>query len=340
MNQIAFILGEKFLYWSAIILTLATVSAVLLYLSLSLGDPDTGRAALAAAAMAVGFSILFARLVHWHCRPEVYDSLFTALTDYSRGGFALIGAFFGCVLTAGILRLAHLSRNLPRMLDHMALAGCLGISTGRLASFFNTSDRGMLLPDTVGLPWAVEMTNSVSGLTENRLAVFLLQSMAAAVLFAGLMAFYIRGRKKGNLRDGDTCLVFLLIYCACQVVMDSPRYDNLYFRSNGFVTIVQIFGIMTVVAVACVFLIRLVKTRGKRWAATGLLLLPLFGCAGYMEYHVQRHGEQAALAYSFMGAAMAIAVIRILVIRSFAVPAENTPQTEENHHQETSEKGI
>ena len=319
MNRIAFIMGDRFIYWGSLIMGLGAVSAALMFLALRLRErKQEGLATSAAIPLSFIFSLVLSRLVHWYCRPEVYESLGTALTEFHRGGYALIGCFGGCLLAAGLIRLMHLTENLPRLLDHMALAGCLGISVGRLSSFFNVSDRGMVLPDTVGLPWAVSMTNSVSGAAENRLAVFLLQAMFAAILFAGLLIFYLRGRNRKTLKDGDCCLIFLLIYSAGQILLDSPRYDNLYFRSNGFVTIVQVFSLLALLAVAGIFTVRLARVRGARWAAMALLLLPLLGCAGYMEYHVQRHADQAALAYSVMGAALAISVIRILVIRGFA----------------------
>ena len=340
MNRIALIMGNRFLYWSSLIMTLGGVSAALMFLALEFGEKKNHLASMAAVPLSALLSLLLSRFVHWYCRPEVYESLSAAMLNFRRGGFALIGVFGGCILAAVILRLVRLSRNLPGMLDHMALAGCLGIAAGRLASFFNTTDRGMPLPETVGLPWAVGMTNEVAGTAENRLAIFIIQAAVAALLFAGLTVFYFRGRKKQTLRDGDTCLIFLLIYCASQIVLDSPRYDNLYFRSNGFVTIVQIFSLLALLTVATIFTVRLAKKRGARWASMALLLLPLLGCAGYMEYHVQRHGDQAALAYSLMAGCLAIAVVRILVIRGFAgdgvrhavsaaAPSSAVPQTED-----------
>ena len=54
-------------------------------------------------------------------------------------------------------------------------------------------------------------TNAVSGAVEYRLATFMLQSLVALLLFVGLGLFYIRGNKRKNLKNGDTCLIFLLI---------------------------------------------------------------------------------------------------------------------------------
>jgi len=40
------------------------------------------------------------------------------------------------------------------------------------------------------------------------------------------------------------------------------------------------------------------------------------GGAGYMEYYVQRHGNQAAFAYSVMSAALAAVVLLVLITRA------------------------
>ena len=44
----------------------------------------------------------------------------------------------------------------------------------------------------------------------------------------------------------------------------------------------------------------------------------LLGCAGYMEYYVQRHGGQALMAYSVMSAGLGIFVALTLWIRAAA----------------------
>ncbi len=322
MNRIAFIMEETFLYWNSIVVALAGVCAILMFLSLTFGEEDGKIGGVAAVPLAGVLSLLLARLVHWYCRPVGYASLAAALTDYHRGGYALIGVFFGCILAALLLRLLRVSDNLPRMLDHMAIAGSLGIAVGRLASLFNNSDRGMILPAGVPFPLASSVVNSVSGAAENRLAVFMLQAMVAAVLFVVLWIFYTRGRRRGTVRDGDTCLIFLLCYCAAQALLDSPRYDNLYFRSNGFVSVVQIFSALTVAAAAVIVTLRLIRSRGGKWGLMALPLLPLLGIAGYMEYHVQRHGDQAAFAYTVMGLCLGCFVLLTLLMRSFAERAK------------------
>lgn len=244
-------------------------------------------------------SLVLSRLVHWYCRADSYASLGAALTDYSCGGYALLGAFAGCFLTAVILRILKLSKNLPGMLDCMALAGGAGISVGRLASFYNASSRGQIIAGLTELPWVYPVTNAVSGVQEFRLATFLFQAVITGVIVAALLLFYLFSRKR---RNGDVCVLFLLCYGAFQVVLDSTRYDSLFFRSNGFVSIVQVLGAVAIGLSAIYFSIRMVRARGlKRMDfALWLLIGAQMGVAGYMEYHVQRHGDQALFAYSIM----------------------------------------
>ena len=319
MNRIAFIIGDKFLYWNAIILTLAVLSAACMFWALAVRNPEDRRGTVILVPLAFTLSLILSRLVHWYCRPQGYGSLLSALLDYSRGSFALIGVFAGCLLAAIILRIFRVFRNLPRLLDQLSVAGALGIAVGRLAALFTTADRGLLVADWVPFPLASRLLNSVSGETEVRLAVFMLQSFIAAILFIALLVSYFTGRKNGKRKDGDTCLTFLLWYCASQAVLDSPRYDSLYFRSNGFVSIVQIFSVVTVLLILILFTVRLFKAKRGKKSWLMLLTLPLLGLAGYMEYHVQRHGGEALFAYSIMSISMLTAVILISRIRANAV---------------------
>ncbi len=315
MERIALIIGTHILYWSSIVLTLAAAAAVCVFLAAYFGKGGNLAAGFVTVPLALVCSVVLARLIHWYCYAESYDSLASAMTDYTTGSYALIGAFAGCVLTAVLTRLLHLHRNLPRMLDCMSLAGCAGIAVGRLASFFNSTDRGQIVSTIRSMPWVYPVTNSVSGTTEYRLATFLIQAMVAGILFLILTVYtLVKGKK---LRDGDTTLIFVLCYSAAQVVLDSTRYDSMYFRSNGFVSVVQVTGAVALAVTAAVFSIRLIRARGFRvwylglWAA----MLALIGCAGYMEYHVQRHGDQAMFAYSVMSASLCLFVILALVIR-------------------------
>ncbi len=321
MDRIAYISGDTAVYWNSVVLTLAAATAICFFLAFYLGRGGKAAAGFAAVPLSLALSLVCARFFHWYCRADSYDGFFAAMTDYSSGGYALMGVFLGCFLAAALLRLVKLQDDLPAMLDCMCLAGSAGIAVGRLSSFFNSSDRGQVVESLRALPWVYPVTNSVSGATEYRLATFLLQSMVALALFLALTRFYLKSGRKG--KSGDTCLIFLLCYGASQVVLDSTRYDSLFFRSNGFVSIVQVLGALAMALAIVAFSVRLVRSRGFRfwYVPVWLLLVALIGGAGFMEYYVQRHGNEGVFAYSVMSACLIAVAAVTLALRAAARPA-------------------
>ena len=323
MDRIAFIYQQTCIYWNSIILTLGAVAAICIFLFLYLREKGNGFSAAVLVPLASLLGLLLARLVHWYCRADAYESLHAAMTTFTGGGYALMGTFAGCILAACGLRVVRIVKNLPMTFDCMAIGGAAGICVGRLASLYTASDRGMLIEGITSLPLVYPVSNAVTGVVEYRLATFMLQSAVAGVLFVALLIFYLRPRKR-PLRDGDAALLFLLVYGSSQVLLDSTRYDSLFMRSNGFISIVQILGAVSLVLAMVVFSVRMVKTRGfKAWYI--LLWVLLAGCiggAGYMEYYVQRHGNLALFCYSVMGACLTAAVSLTCIIRMLAVSRE------------------
>ena len=94
----------------------------------------------------------------------------------------------------------------------------------------------------------------------------------------------------------------------------------MYFRSNGFVSVVQVLSAVAIVSISVIFSVRLVKKRGFHFGQVILwvLMLALLGVTGYMEYFVQRHGNQAAMCYSVMGACLCTYAAIALGIRAVA----------------------
>ena len=328
MEKIGFISGGVYIYWSSVIIGLAVLTAIAAFMALYLKKSGNAVGACLTVALCIITSLVLGRLVHWYCRADSYAGFRAAMTDYSWGGYALMGIFGACILCACLLRLLKVVKNLPELLDCMALSGGAGIAVGRLASFYNTSDRGFLMDESVGLPFAYPVTNPVSGLVETRLATFLLQSIVTAAIVLVLLAcVVIAGARKKPILDGDICLLFLSAYGGSQVVFDSTRYDSLFLRSNGFISVVQILGAVALVLAVVLFSVRMVKNRGLQiyqfpiW----LVLLGLLGTVGYMEYYVQRHGDQAVFAYSIMSGCIAAVVLLTVLVRGLAVPKQRTP---------------
>lgn len=300
MEKAAFICGQTVIYWGPLILTLAAAAGIFAFLSMYCKNPSHTVTAAVAVVLTVFLSAVLGRLIHWYSRTDSYPDFRTAMLNHSVGSYALAGVFLACLITAGVLKLLRLCRDLPRLLDCAALSVGIAIAVGRLSFFFNASDRGLIVPASWPLPLGSTVINPVSGVTETRLATFLLQSIVTA-LIVGVLLLRSSPRRKLPLIPGDACLLFLTYYCCSQVFFDSTRYDSLFLRSNGFVSIVQILCAVALAAVMVFFTVPLFTAKKRKsFFLLWLLFLAFTGGAGFMEYYVQRHGDQAAFAYSVM----------------------------------------
>jgi prolipoprotein diacylglyceryltransferase len=246
------------------------------------------------------------------------------MTDFSGGSYALTGVAAGVLAALGIARLIRALDNLPKALDCAALAGMLGICVGRFNHMFNANDRGQVVTTITELPLVYPVENTITGELEYRFAAFMVQAIVAGTLFAVLTAFYLIGKGRKKLRDGDTCLLVALCYGASQVLLDSTRYDSLFLRSNGFVSMVQILGAVIMAVAIVLFSIRMVKANGFKWWFVALWtgIVGLLTCAGIMEYFVQRRGNEAATFYNVMSVSLLGVVAITVAIRILAVRGE------------------
>ncbi len=308
MNKIAFIYGDTVLYWNSIIAALAVLAGILFYLAVYGKKYGSIAKGINTCPTAILLSLILSRIIHWYFRTDSYDGLLQAMTDFSGGGFALCGTFFGCSLAAWLCSRKENAARFWGMLDCMSIGGCAAISLGRLSCFFTAENRGDILNGITHLPLVSPILNPTSGIPEYRFATFLFQSIICGCIFAVLMLLFLSRKKK---QDGDITFLFLLLYCATQVVMDSTRYDALRLRSNGFISVVQVLSAAALLTVLILFTVRLVKKTGwqARYCLIWLAAAAGFGGAGYMEYHVQRHGNQAVFAYSMMSLCLCVIVV-------------------------------
>jgi riboflavin transporter FmnP len=120
-----------------------------------------------------------------------------------------------------------------------------------------------------------------------------------------------------------------MAYGASQIVFDSTRYDSLYMRTNGFISIVQILGAVGLVLSIVVFSVRLVKALRFKWwfIPIWIGMLALIGVAGYMEYYVQRHGHLFVFAYNTMSGCLLGAIALTVVVYCLTVHRERKIMT-------------
>lgn len=260
MHKIAFIIENRFVYWTPILIALGVLAAVCMFLALHLGRTGKAAGAFVAVPLALVLSLVLGRLAYWACVPERYDSLAQVLGDFGMEGFAFSGIVGGCVLSACVVRLLGLSKSLPAMLDAMSLAGLFGVAVGKLNHLFNYADRAVSVNTADGMPFSLYCANALTG--ELWQATFLLQAMASASLFIILLAFFmIAGRKT----PGHTCLLVGFFYGAVQLMLDGMRYDALYLPGISAMTLVQLCSVFLMALPMVLFSIKMAKNRGWKW---------------------------------------------------------------------------
>ena len=333
METIAFYLGAWTVSWRTVLIGLGVLSFVLMLTALRLAQGRRLFPVLAALPFAAAAALWLGRLIHWYCLSEDYASFGAAMTDLGSGGFSLIGTLAAALLAAAALRLIGAEKDIRALLDDAAAAGALGIAAGRLGERFGSADRGKILIETESLkrlPFSAPVIHPVSGAEEWRFATFCAQSLWAFFLFLVLtVRLAALSRKAPDLREekkGNGFLLFLTLYCEGQILLDSTRYDALFLRSNGFVSLEQILCCAVLTVLLAALSVRGIRAGGKRgrYLLSWALFLAGFGLVGYMEYYVQRHGGAFALAYGLMAAGLAVvfAAERIAGVSPKELPGE------------------
>lgn len=225
MDKLAFIYEDTFIYWNSILTVLAAVTAIGIFVCLYLIKSRNGLGAACMVPLALIASVAAARLIHWYCDQDSYESVNAAITDLTGGGYALAGVFAGCLFAAAFLRLLFIVRNLPELLDCVSLAGMAGIAVGSL-------------------------TQTASG------DLPVLFTAAAAIFAAGLLV-YIIGKACRFLRDGETALLVLCAYGICSLVLGT--HQPLYLPGIVSISLPQLLCYAAIALAIVYFCVRLVS---------------------------------------------------------------------------------
>ena len=214
--------------------------------------------------------------------------------QFDTGGYSMIGAVLGGCL--GAVLSARLTRqSAPRLLDLLAPALMLFIICERLGEG-QIADFGVSRKLTVDLP---DNTFLVSG---GRLNTYLLEAFAAAVLFI-LMLWDLRKPK----RPGSTFILFLILFGAAQVLLESLRKDG-HMTVRAFVRLEMIMSMMLLAGGIIVLFIRNVKRRPfLSWAALGAVLAAV-GLGVLIEFKIDRSQISHYLLYLAFAAVLGVPV--------------------------------
>ena len=319
MENVAVFIGNTQIRWSTLIVICAVFVWFSVSYSLHVSHGGKRYVMFVCLPYMVFFSLLFGRAIHWYSHSELYKSAEDAFYslwsgNFSYGSYDMPGILVAALLTACLCGRLIGSGGTRRLLDAFSPGLALGMGVIYLSDRFGTSARSkMVFPlsaESLMPVFVPEDGNSGS----YRLAVYFILFAGLFVIFLLTSVFYIRRNpdfhKIGSYK-GSTFILFMLLLSALEVVCDSMRYDSSYFRSNGFVSIIQVVSALFFLAVVIFYSIRSVKGNGFRFyhPIIWVIFIAGFGGAIYMEYLVQRHTDWYVKCYVIMSvccAAMAV----------------------------------
>lgn len=339
-NLILFEIGGYPIYASAAVITLGLLLCTVMTLILYRGNHRSMAAPLCLAVLGFVFGLLFSRLLHWYFNAETYSSLLDALTNYDHGSFCLPGMLLGIWLAAWICRRLNLTATMGELLDAAAPGVALLIAFIRLSALFNTTCRSRILVRTKWLqflPFATGLRDTAGNVTY-RMATFFIEFLLMLVVTGMVLHFFRdkgwRRMKRGCPRTGNTARLFVLLYAAVEIVMDSTRYDSplMHFRVisvlnqySAFISLAQVFAGFTVLGILIHFTRCSVRANGFRLYHVGAWLgffVCLFVIGKLGEYNVQRYAAYLQC-YAFMSAGCVALVLLVWALyRSCVSPRE------------------
>ena len=190
------------------------------------------------ALLALPLGLIGARLFHFMGNYFYYEEMgFDALLRLWDGGFALWGAVGGAALAALIAgKWCHIS--VSSLLDTLAAPAALTIGLSRFAEYFSGEGIGPYVEAEAFMrfPFAVYRADYEVW----NWAIFILEGIVALAIF-----LVLRSKKRPA---GDTARLFLLLYSACQITLESLRRDHclrwLFVRVSQLTALIVILGLM------------------------------------------------------------------------------------------------
>lgn len=197
----------------AICLAAAVTAGVILLILRS--DKTERDSAYVLAAVSVPSALICARLFWLLARYDFAIEVgIEGCLQLNNGGYALWGAVGGVALAALITAKKH-GISALRLTDMIAPSGALCIAVCRFAEYFTGEGIGPEVQNEALWFFPVSVCNEWE---EWYYAIFMLEGVTALII----MFVTLRRRK----RTGDTTRLFLIIYSASQVLLESLRRDN------------------------------------------------------------------------------------------------------------------
>lgn len=221
------------------------------------------------------------------------------------GGFSMFGALAGVVLAA-FLSAAFTKQSFAAVADVSLPAFLAFVAFERVGEHW-IPDFG--ISRQLEAEWMANSFLAVKGdYGVSYLATYFLEAVAAIILLVILLVSL-----KKSTRDGNTALLFLLLFGAVQTLLESLRYD--YHISISFVGLQQILSFV-LIAIATIILARRNMKTQKRLSILSLILLPvIIGLCVLLEFGLDRTAINKFLLYGVFILLLCVPVTLALRLR-------------------------
>ncbi len=288
--------------YAACVVGAAALGLVWLYLSSKRENLRADTAEIF-ALLVLPLGLVGARLFYCLARILVYMEMgLDSVLRLWEGGYALWGAVGGAVLAA--LLTAKITRQSPgKLLDALAAPAAFVIALCRFAEFASGEGVGMEVyaPLMQRFPFAVYDAEWEVWFY----AIFMLEGLAALAICA-VLTFARPSR-----RTGDRAKLFLILYSACQILLESLRRDN--FLRWLFVRVSQLTAALVLAGLMFFALAKWLKASPEKRMAKNRLIwnwaafLVCVGVVIAMEFAVDKSAEMPVwLCYAVMTACCAV----------------------------------
>ena len=251
------------------------------------------------ALLALPLGLICARLFYCLARLTLYMEIgLESVLRLWEGGYALWGAVGGAVIAA-ILTAKITKQPAVKLLDALSAPAALVIALGRLAELTNGEGKGLEVVAPVFQRFPFALYNADYEMWFWAICVF--EAVAALVIFAILLA-------KKPARDGEHARLFLILYCASQILMEALRADNFLHWTRVFIRVSQLTAVLVLAGMMFCALrcwrkvpaeARLPK---KQVIISWVIFLICVGVSIWMQFAVQKSAYIPAwLCYTVMG---------------------------------------
>jgi prolipoprotein diacylglyceryl transferase len=255
--------------------------------------------ALRVGLWAIPLAVAGARFIYCLVRLDyvLYEQDWAFIFSLWKGGFALYGALLGsCLAVLLFSKTARLKAG--DVLDCIAPGAALVIAGARFAEVLTTQGVGRLVEaeSLQFFPFAVQ---NMYG--DWVMPIFFYEGIAALLIC--FTVYKHLGRKSEE--AGNTALLFLLLFGASQVLLESMREDD--FLRWGFVKVSQLMSMGLVLTVAAIFGLRATakKKAAPLLAAAGfLVLLSGVGACVFIEFALDKSSVPNLYLYIAMTAVL------------------------------------